>query len=115
VFLRADGMDLKGEDLLEPVRLAGRRVQAGPWPVDIRFHLAPGVTAIATQGQQSAALKLSNGTVWMFRCKGGRLEIAETLVLDGQGRARKSSQLIIHAPAGGAGLAVNWLFQRQGK
>jgi uncharacterized heparinase superfamily protein len=120
LFLRADGMDLKGEDILEPVHQAPRKTRLGTktdarWPLDVRFHLAAGVTAIATQGQQSAALKLPNGKAWMFRCRGGRLEIAETLVLDANGTPRRTAQLVIHVPDAQLGQSINWLFERQAR
>jgi uncharacterized heparinase superfamily protein len=106
LFLSADGFDLRGEDLLEPF---GRRRDVQP--VIIRFHLAPGVMAIPTQSNSSAALKLPNGTAWMFRCRGASLSIADSIAIE-EGQPRKAYQLVLSAQAQPSGSSINWLFQR---
>lgn len=111
LFLSADGVDMRGEDALEP---KGRNSVAG-LAVCIRFHLAAGVAAIPTQGQTGAALKLPNGTAWMFRCKGATLEIADSLTIANDGRtiaARRTQQLVLTAMAAPEGAVINWSFAR---
>jgi uncharacterized heparinase superfamily protein len=112
LFLRLDGVDLRGEDRLEPVSAVHRRADPAGHMVDVRFHLAPGVTAFPTQGGDAAALKLPGGSAWMFRCRGGTLTLAETLVIDADGTPRRASQLVITTRTTKDGAVINWLFQR---
>ncbi len=111
LFLKANGMDLRGEDRLEPVRASktGRDHR-----VDIRFHLAPGVTAVPTQGGAGVALKLPGGAAWMFRARGAVLAVDESISLTPTG-PRKTSQIVLSAAAPPQGAVVTWSFRRQAK
>jgi uncharacterized heparinase superfamily protein len=111
LFLKSDGMDLRGEDIIEQARSG--KGKAGV-PVDVRFHLAPGVTAVATQGGGAAALKLPGGAAWMFRAKNAVLHIADSIHVSPQG-SRKTSQLILSTVTTVEGACVNWVLQRQAK
>jgi uncharacterized heparinase superfamily protein len=111
LFLKSDGMDVRGEDILEQVRSS--KGKAGV-PVDVRFHLAPGVSAIATQGGAAAALKLPGGAAWMFRAKNATLHIAESVHVSPLG-TRKISQLVLSTVTTIEGASLNWVLQRQAK
>lgn len=107
--LSVDGRQLSGEDMLLP---AGRRKRAAPFA--IRFHLAPDVEVTLTADSQGALLRIDDGPLWQFRCKGGVLGTEESLWVDGTGRPRETQQLVIsgESPAGGA--SVSWLLKRAG-
>jgi uncharacterized heparinase superfamily protein len=107
--LSVDGRQLSGEDMLLP---AGRRKRTAPFA--IRFHLAPEVEVTLTADSQGALLRIDDGPLWQFRCKGGLLATEESLWVDASGRPRETQQLVISAesPAGGAN--VSWLFKRAG-
>lgn len=108
LFLSADGSDLRGEDVLEPVARRGR--VAGR--IDVRFHLGPGVEALPTADGQGALLRLDGGRVWQFRARGGRVEVEASLWIGDDGRAVPTQQLVISAAAADA---VHWSFKRAGK
>lgn len=107
--LSVDGRQLSGEDMLLP---AGRK--KGSAPFALRFHLAPGIEVTLTADNQGALLRADNAPLWQFRCKGGLLEIEESLWVDAGGRPRATQQLVVsgEAPPGGASIA--WLFKRAG-
>ncbi|MBA2921105.1 heparinase [Sphingomonas sp. MAH-20] len=107
--LSVDGRQLSGEDMLLP---AGRRKRAAPFA--IRFHLAPEVEVTLTADSQGALLRIDDGPLWQFRCKGGVLSTEESLWVDATGRPRETQQLVVtgESPAGGAN--VSWLFKRAG-
>jgi uncharacterized heparinase superfamily protein len=111
VFLSADGFDVRGEDVLEPAG-RGNRSAGGTVAAAVRFHLAPGVVAIPLQGNSGAALKLPNGTAWMFRCKGAEMSLQDSLTIE-NGQPRRCQQLLLTAavPTSTAS-TINWLFQR---
>ncbi|SFS13007.1 heparinase II/III family protein [Sphingomonas jatrophae] len=110
LLLAADGRELKGEDILLP---SGRR-RATDLPFAIRFHLAPGVEASATADGLGALLRITEGALWQFRCRGGTLSVEESLWVDPTGRPRGTSQLVVTgmSPAGGA--SVGWVLKRAG-
>jgi uncharacterized heparinase superfamily protein len=109
LILAADGRELKGEDHL----VARRRKRRGDAvPFAVRFHLGPGVEAATTADGQGALLRVRGGKAWQFRCRGGKLDIEDSLWIDGTGRPRGTSQLVISGEAPREGMAISWLFQR---
>jgi uncharacterized heparinase superfamily protein len=111
LFLKTDGMDMRGEDRLQVSKAS--RAKAG-LPVDVRFHLAPGVSAITTQGGSGAALKMPGGAAWMFRARGASIAIAESIAIVGDG-PRKTTQLVLSTVTATDGVIINWSLQRQAK
>jgi uncharacterized heparinase superfamily protein len=111
LFLKANGMDLRGEDRLEPVRSVKA---AGPFRIDVRFHLAPAITAVATQGGAGVALKLPSGAAWMFRAQGAVVTLEESIAITRAG-SRKTMQIVLSAAATAQGGVVIWSLRRQPK
>lgn len=107
--LSVDGRQLSGEDMLLP---AGRRKRTAPFA--IRFHLAPEVEVTLTADSQGALLRIDDGPLWQFRCKGGVLGTEESLWVDATGRPRETQQLVISAESPPGGASVSWLFKRAG-
>jgi uncharacterized heparinase superfamily protein len=98
LFLSRDGRDLRGEDRLEAA--ARRRPPAAPF--DIRFHLAPGVTAEIDAG--GALIRHAAGQ-WRFAARGAALAIEDSLAFTAAGRVERTRQLVLT----GEGLAsVAW-------
>lgn len=108
LFLSADGTDLRGEDVLEPVA-RHRRPRHGR--VDARFHLAPGIEASPTVDGLGALLRLPDGRVWQFRARGGALAVEPSLVIGIDGRPRATQQLVVSAAAD---TPLAWSFKRAG-
>lgn len=109
LLLASDGRELRGEDALLP---EGRRHRPGATPFAVRFHLGRGVDAAPTADGQGAVLRLPGGALWQFRCRGGALQIEDSVWIDGEGRPATIRQLVVtgEAPAGGAN--VSWAFKR---
>lgn len=111
LLLSGDGRELRGEDVLLP---ANRRWRSGAENFAIRFHLAPGVEVTSTADGLGALLRIAEGALWQFRCKGGLLSIEESLWVDPAGRPRGTSQLVITGEAPAGGMSASWLFKRAG-
>lgn len=107
--LSVDGRQLSGEDMLLPT---GRRKRAAPFA--IRFHLAPEVEVTLTADSQGALLRIDDGPLWQFRCKGGVLGTEESLWVDASGRPRETQQLVVTGESPPGGASVSWLFKRAG-
>lgn len=108
--LSADGRQLSGEDRLYPA--AKRRRKAEAVPVAIRFHLHPEVEAVTTADGQGALLRLPGGGVWQFRCRGGRLEIEDSVWIDGAAQPLATLMLGITSETPADGMTFSWEFAR---
>lgn len=108
IAMTADGREVHGEDALLPVGRKRRR----PVGFAARFHLAPGIEATLTADAQGALLRGDDGRLWQFRARGGSIAVEDSVWVDGHGRPRMTSQLVLagEAPAGGASVA--WLLRR---
>lgn len=109
--LSGDGRELSGEDTLLPAP-ARRKAQDAPFA--IRFHLAPGVEVAPTADGLGALLRLPQGPLWQFRCKGATLDAEESLWVDADGRPHPTSQLVVSGQAAAGGAAVSWTLKRAG-
>jgi uncharacterized heparinase superfamily protein len=109
--LSADGRELRGEDVLLP---SGRRRKGETAGFAVRFHLAPGVEITPTADGLGALLRIAEGALWQFRCRGGALAIEDSLWVDPNGRARSTSQLVVSGEAPSGGASVGWMFKRAG-
>ena len=108
LILSANGRELHGEDILLP---AGKRRPAIA-DFAVRFHLAHGVEVSSTADGQGALLRLAEGHLWQFRCRGGALSIEESVWIDGRGQAQPGRQLVIAGETALTGAGVSWLLRR---
>ena len=108
--LSADGRQLSGEDRLYPA--PKRRRKAEIVPVAVRFHLHPEVEAVTTADGQGALLRVRGGGVWQFRCRGGRLEIEDSLWIDGSARPHRTLMLAIASETPPDGMTISWELAR---
>lgn len=111
LLLSGDGREIRGEDMLTP---AARRRRPVKLPVQLRFHLAPGVEPTPTADGMGAVLRVEMGALWQFRATAGKLAIEESLWTDGAGRPHSTRQLVVTAEALPGGSSVGWLFKRMG-
>jgi uncharacterized heparinase superfamily protein len=114
LLLTGDGRELRGEDALLP---EGRRRRAGATPFALRFHLGRGVDAAPTADGQGAVLRLpgqeaGKGALWQFRCRGGALQIEDSVWIDGEGRPVAIRQLVVSGEAPAGGVNVSWALKR---
>lgn len=111
LMLSGDGREVRGEDMLTP---AERRRKPQRQPVQIRFHLAPGVEPTLTADNQGAVLRIDGGALWQFRAGAGVLSVEESLWVDGDGRPHPTRQLVVGTDALPGGSSIGWLFKRMG-
>lgn len=109
--LGSDGKELRGEDVLLP---AGRRRRADAKAFAVRFHLAPHVEITPTADGMGALLRIADGALWQFRCRGGTLSQEDSVWIDPDGRPRKTTQLVVSGEAATGGASVSWLLKRAG-
>jgi uncharacterized heparinase superfamily protein len=109
--LSASGRELRGEDALLP---APKRRKVATSAFAIRFHLAPGVEVTPTADGQAALLRIAQGPLWQFRCRGGKLSVEDSLWLDADGRPHATQQFVIEGEAPAGGTSVAWLLKRAG-
>ena len=109
IMLANDGKELRGLDRLLP---KGRKKIRNAAAFTLRFHLAPGVEAVATADQMGAILRSPGAPPWNFRCKGARLEVEESVWIDGGGRLASCLQLAITGEVSSLGVDIGWQFRR---
>ena len=110
LMLRDDGSELRGEDLLVP---SGRKGKRGKVPFAIRFHLGPAVE-VRLGGGRNAGLILPDGSYWQFVAGAEKLELDESLWVDGNGRPHPVQQLVISGLASRGGGSFSWLLKKMG-
>ncbi|WP_439532663.1 heparinase II/III family protein [Polymorphobacter sp.] len=114
LWLSPDGLDLRGEDALEPAPV-GALKRRGPRPFDIRFHLGPDVAATPTVDGSGALLKLPGGRLWQMKARGGALAIEPSLWVDPAGQLHKTSQLVISGTTDKGAATIGWSLKRAGR
>jgi len=109
LLLSADGRQLTGEDILTP---SGRKRRSDPLDFTLRFHLHPGVEVSNTADGMGALLRIAEGALWQFRCRGGTLAIEDSIWIDRTGRPRATCQLAVSGSSPAGGTNVGWLLRR---
>ena len=115
LVLAEDGLELLGEDVLEPTGRSGKRGKIG---FAIRFHLGRGVEAVLSDDRRGASLTLPDGSRWQFRLGGAEdaavLSVEDSLWVDGGGRPHGTHQLVAEGLAVRSGGSFPWLLKRMG-
>ncbi len=106
-----DGREIRCEDTLLP---ADKKRKPAATNFAIRFHLGPNVEVSPTADGQGALLRIAEGALWQFRCRGSSLSIDDSLWVDGNGRPHPTQQIVLsgEVPAGGA--SAGWVLRRAG-
>nr|WP_299597348.1 heparinase II/III family protein [Sphingomonas bacterium] len=111
LLLTADGRQLTGEDVLTP---SGRKRARDALDFTLRFHLHPHVEVSSTADGMGALLRIAEGALWQFRCRGGTLTIEESLWIDRIGRPRGTSQIVVSGATPAGGTSIGWVLRRAG-
>ena len=106
LYLQHDGLDLRGEDILDAEQPTGR-------PFDIRFHLHPEVSVSLLEGGRSALMRLQTGRGWRMRTSDGKLEQEESIYA-GSGTPQNTSQLVIRGRHARRQTVIKWRLAREG-
>lgn len=108
LFLSNDGGRLAGADRVVP---RGRRPDAAPAALALRFHLHPAVRATLDPDNKTARLSLASGASWRFETSGD-LALAESIYCEGGDAIRKTSQLVVTATADAELVQLTWSLAR---
>lgn len=115
LMLRADGMELRGDDILLPASRKGTR---GKIAYAIRFHLGAGVEARLAEDHCGAGLLLPDSNYWHFRIagddRGARVGLEDSLWVDGGGKLHATQQLVIEGLTSRGGGQFSWLLKKMG-
>jgi uncharacterized heparinase superfamily protein len=111
LLMSGDGKEIRGEDMLTP---AERRRKPARQPVQLRFHLAPGVEPTLTADNMGALLRIDLGALWQFRTGAGVLTAEDSLWVDADGRPHPTKQLVVTSEALPGGSNIGWIFKRVG-
>jgi uncharacterized heparinase superfamily protein len=106
LFLSADGMDVRGEDRLQPRGTARARDFA------VRFHLHPDVRASVARGGESALLRLAKGGDWQLRAAGAQVSLEPSVYLGRKGGIRHSQQIVLRGRTSRDGADIKWSLRR---
>lgn len=109
LFLRDDGSELRGEDILEA---SGRKAKRGMVQVALRFHLGPAVDVGPSADGLGATLALPDGSLWQFRSGRDPVAIEDSLWSDGVGRPHGTRQLVVSAKISRSGETFSWLLKK---
>jgi uncharacterized heparinase superfamily protein len=109
LMLGNDGKELRGADQLIA---KGRKKIRESAPYAVRFHLAPAMEVTKTADGMGAILRSRGVPPWNFRCRGGSLNVEESLWIDGRGQPQRTSQLVIVGEVSALGGEIGWQFRR---
>jgi uncharacterized heparinase superfamily protein len=109
LMLGNDGKELRGADQLIA---RGRKKIRESAPYAVRFHLAPAIEVTTTADGMGAILRSRGVPPWNFRCRGGSLNVEESLWIDGRGRPQQTTQLVIVGEVSALGGEIGWQFRR---
>ena len=108
LILDLSGEGMAGEDWLTASDGHPRRAQEQRFTA--RFHLHPSVSASLQQGGGAILLRSGKGMGWLFLASGGDLSLEESAYL-GDGRPRRTNQIILSAPISAQAI-LTWALQR---
>lgn len=108
LIMRSDGLELRGEDILLP---AGKAKPKEGVPCHVRFHIGPDIQLAAGENERAIMLRLPNGSAWLFAAGNGKVEVDESLWVDGFGKPHPTQQILVSAQTDKGGLSVGWQFR----
>ena len=108
MYLSNDGAKLSGTDRVVP---RGRKADAEPSPLALRFHLHPAVRATIDPEKKVAMLALVSGASWRFETS-GELSLAESIYCEGGDTIRKTTQLVVSGTAASEPVELTWTLTR---
>jgi uncharacterized heparinase superfamily protein len=111
IVMTPDGREVRGEDTLLPV--PGKKKPSSN-SFAVRFHLGRDVEVSPTADGQGALLRIAEGALWQFRCRGGTLTIDDSIWVDGDGRPHPTQQVVVSGETASGGGNISWALRRAG-
>ncbi len=110
IYLRNDGMDIRGQDMLLPTRNVDI---SEPHKFEIHFHLHPNISAHLQGNNNSGLLVMKKGGGWQLRLSSSqnvKLSLAESVYIDQKGHPHRTQQFVATGLLGRRGSDLNWQF-----
>jgi len=112
VFLSADGLDVRGEDVLAPT---GKPFAAERAPTfKIRFPLDPALKISRASDGSSVIIVLANRIGWQFSARGAKLSLEEYACGGEQGNLDYATQIVLSGKVRERSVVI-WSFKRVSK
>ena len=114
IYLSADGLDLRGEDLLFSIR----KQNIKPYHFAIRFHLHPRIKVSISKNHKTIMLILPNGEGWKFQITPQddlSLSIEKSVYMGEEGIPQHTNQIVITGHTKPDKIIVNWAFRFSSK
>lgn len=105
LILRADGMELRGEDTLLPHDRYKVKDEA---LAHLRFHLGPDIELLLAEDGRSVVMRMDDGSTWSFAVTAGSIIVEDSIWVDEKGRPNPTRQLVIEMRAPKGGLSIGW-------
>ncbi len=105
IYLARNGLDLRGEDILEASKETGQ-------PFDIRFHLHPSIKASLTKGARSVLLLFPTGLGWRMQVSDFKLSLEESIYA-GSGKLQSTLQIVISGHNKQKHTVIKWKIARE--
>jgi uncharacterized heparinase superfamily protein len=114
IFMSEDGSDIRGEDVVNQIPTGLFASFSGPKPTDFTayFHLHPSVTASLTREGTAVILRTGSGRGWLFRAKGGEVQLMKSKYQMSPHGDKRSSQSIVVNSVGQSNAKFNWSLRR---
>lgn len=87
---------------------------SGDFPVALRFHLAPSVSASLLSSGHSILIAAPNSDAWIFSCVDAPIGLEESIVFSGPGQPRKTEQIVVTGNTKNSP-EIRWTFIRRKK
>ena len=114
IFVSSDGSDIRGEDVVNQISTGLFASFSSPKATDFiaYFHLHPTVTASLTREGTAVILRTASGRGWLFRAKGGDVELMKSQYQMSSRSDRRSSVSIVVKSKGQSNAKFNWSLRR---
>ena len=80
----------------------------------LRFHLHPGIRALASQDSQSVVLNTRKGGGWRFICQGAEIALEPGIYLGSPGAVRRTQQIVLSGRTTDAKTVIKWALKKEG-
>lgn len=114
IFISNDGSDIRGEDVVNQIPKGLFASFSSPKPTDFKayFHLHPTVTASLTREGTAVILRTGSGRGWLFRAKGGEVQLIKSQYQMSSRSEKRSSLSIVVKTTGQSNAKFNWSLRR---
>ena len=108
IYASETGESIRGEDIIEHHKIS-KSIEVVPF--NIRFHLHPNVSVTQSDREDMLCLRLENGEVWYFRCRGAERSLKSSIYFGEEEKGTATKQIVLSGKTGGPITTVLWSLQ----